>query len=214
LSQLLIFDIDGTLCLTNGIDYQCYVNTINYLTKGQYTDINLEGYQHYTDEYICYQLCRQYDLNFEEFKNYFHKNLQAQPADLYKPMPGGVELIQYLSQNKIPLVLATGCWLTSAHIKLNNSGYPSNLLISTSDYTFTRQEIVARAIITAEKHYGESFKQPHYFGDGLWDAQTCSHLNIPFYGVSSADSISALQEEMILINEKFPEPKKFLSLLK
>ena len=84
----------------------------------------------------------------------------------------------------IGLGVATGAWEQSALLKLNSIGLDiKGVSFSNSNYFKSREEITKAVIKQLEYKTDNKPEQIIYFGDGLWDFQTCQNLNIKFIGI-------------------------------
>ncbi len=191
MTHLLMFDIDGTLTLTNDVDGRCYVQAMSE-QLGVAIDDDWSHYRHVTDSGIAAELfdrhqrpCSQLPAVRERFVALLAQALAADPASC-RPVYGANELLGRLRQTPgVAVGLATGGWGPSALAKLEHAGIDaSRLAFASADDAETRTEIMALCHQRAVSLAGlERFTAVTYIGDGLWDAQAAMALGWRFIGV-------------------------------
>ncbi len=192
--KLVIFDIDGTLTDTKKVDDICFIDAFDKTFDIDITDMNWDEFTTVTDWGVTR------DVVFKEFKkelsandhelmkfNFFEKLLQeriSQP-NLFKEVSGALQFYKLIKNHlNFEVGIATGCWEQSGVIKLNEIGIdPTNVAYSNSDFFINREEIVLHAIAQAEEKHKNKFSEIIYFGDGIWDYETCKSLGIRFIGI-------------------------------
>src|SRR5438874_1775066 len=126
--HLVVFDIDGTLTLTNHIDGYCYVRAMSeYL--GFAIDDDWSRYRHVTDSGIAAELFSRYQRPLEElaavrkrFTSLLVQSLIADP-DACRPVCGAGSFLHCLRETPgIVIGLATGGWADSTLAKLRHAG--------------------------------------------------------------------------------------------
>jgi phosphoglycolate phosphatase-like HAD superfamily hydrolase len=199
--KLVIFDIDGTLTLTNESDEICFLKTAQTLISADIHEIIPEAFTHYTDQNIVRELYlwhKGYEpsLNeIEDFKFLLKSNLLESAhhkPEGFHAVSGAVEMLSNLGEDW-QIGLATGCWSFSAEIKLSKSGIclAEFVPISNSDKAMSRLEILQNAINTAiQSNRNSAFDKIVYVGDGIWDLKTCAALKIPFVGIEAEGRVS------------------------
>ena len=195
--KLLIFDIDGTLTDTIGVDNECFIRAFEDEFQVELTQTDWATFQNVTDAGLFQDL---FELNFNKkpstfeqdtfqtrFFEYLQSNLEKSP-ERFSEIRGAKKFIEScLQHNEIKVAFATGGWGTSAKMKLRASGIPyKNLPLSCSNRFISRQEILADAVEqSSREHDSASFSDVIYFGDGVWDLQTTTELDIRFVGVDA-----------------------------
>jgi phosphoglycolate phosphatase-like HAD superfamily hydrolase len=67
-----------------------------------------------------------------------------------------------------------------------------NIPYAFSDDDESREGITAIALARAEKHYGRSFQNIVYIGDGIWDIRSAQKSGYAFIGIASGDRAEEL----------------------
>lgn len=198
-TKLAIFDIDGTLTKTNEIDHICYIQTVQHFINKDFDKFEAEAFTHFTDSCILVELYERYlqrqptageEQAFKDF--YFEalrKSLSHSP-DYFKAIDGAKDILKHLSDDWA-VALATGCWVESAHIKLQGGGIAIGAHpIATASDAVTRQDIMLTAVQRAkELHQVPDFEHVVYIGDGLWDKRSCASLKMPFVGIDADNEL-------------------------
>ena len=191
---LLVFDIDGTLCDTYGIDSQCYRQALSDTFGFEDVSENWGEYPHTTDSGILEALFATRlgrsptSHEVEAMKTRFCDLLATtirQDSNHCRPIAGGIGFLNQLKMKRIPVAIATGGWADSAKLKLRVAGYQvSGLPFASADDAISREEICSLAVQMALDAYQQVFERVVYFGDGLWDEQACQKLGFEFIGVT------------------------------
>lgn len=191
--KLLMFDIDGTLVDSTGIDSTCYIETANEVLDLTIDD-NWSNYKFVTDQGILDELIvragfdKNIDAITDRFKQtFFDKISKAICKRSIIEIKGAKKFFGSLSNlSDVHIALATGGWRQSAIMKLQSAGFDvGSLVISSSDDHHSRVEIMKKAELTSG--YFESNKC-FYFGDGEWDEEAALELNYNFVGVGTRKS--------------------------
>ena len=189
--HLLIFDIDGTLIDSVGIDDACYVQAIREMHAIDLGAVDWNAFRHVTDQGIAEEVFmtrkgrqpRKEEL--ASLKQRFHALLQGH-SETFREVPGARKMVARISQlPEVALAVATGGWRHTASLKLSAAGFDlKDVPIVTSDDHADRREITRVAIERARAlHTVREFATVTYVGDGLWDARTAHDLGIRFVGV-------------------------------
>lgn len=231
---LIVFDIDGTLTDTTGVDDECFTRALHDVLGISGFDGDWAAYPHATDTGLARAIARQSlgrDLDapaLHELRTHFiallHQEALHRPAR-FSRVPGSGELLEHLrSAPGTHVALATGAWADSARVKLQAARLPvTGLPIATSDDHEDRQVIIRTAVARA---LGEA---PHaatleracarfgalvYVGDGVWDARAARALGMGFVGVRvRGDTARLYAEGARLICRGFDGLRETLALL-
>lgn len=189
--KLVMFDIDGTLVDSTGIDDQCFMQTFWDLHRLDLHDVDWSAFEDVTDWGLSRDLFLQHYHRLpkleelEALKNHFYALLKTKKA-AFTAIPGALAFIESLdARPDFALAFATGGWPKTALLKcdwigLNLRGY----CFKSSEDHYQRQALMRLAEAAAEAHYGQSsFEERYYFGDGLWDLKACQELDYHFIGV-------------------------------
>ncbi len=195
--KLLIFDIDGTLTDTIGVDNECFISAFEDEFQVELAQTDWAKFKHVTDAGLFQEL---FENNFKKkpsliervtfqtkFFNYLQTNLVNNP-ERFNEVRGAKKFIERcLLHSAFKVAFATGGWGKSAKLKLEASDIPYlNLPISCSDQFISRQEILTDAVEqSSRQHDISSFSEVIYFGDGVWDLKTTAELGVRFIGVDS-----------------------------
>ncbi len=193
--NLLVFDIDGTLLDSTGVDEECYERAMKETHHIVFDDFDWEKFSDVTDQGVTEDILKNHfgripteeeigvverkmgELVWAEKSSHSHKFHAA----------SGVESLinELLNQGDTAFCMATGAWRESALAKL--SSLDNNLTPIPWEHAGKyrkRSEIVKSAIEKSKKHYGvEHFSSICALGDGKWDFMTAAELKINFIGV-------------------------------
>lgn len=203
--RLVIFDIDGTLTETTDVDAECYVHALADVFGFAEVDTDWSHYPHVTDPGGLQELFRLRKGRAPEggevaaFQQRFITLLAAASVKQpFRAVPGAVALLKRLAANPSYCVaLGTGSWREAARLKLASAGIPFDRYpAATGDDAVARKEILKLSIQRARQHAGDGgFASMVYVGDGVWDAQACRALGLPFIGIGSGDKAEKLRAE-------------------
>jgi phosphoglycolate phosphatase-like HAD superfamily hydrolase len=205
--MLTVFDIDGTLCRTSGLDDACWRQAALEVLEIDEMSTDWSDYPHSTDESIATALIREHHgvdpdrALLDRLRDHFVSLLEQCHIDdpsCVQATPGAVELLAALSQSDHPVAIATGGWTPSARFKLSRSGIRwENLPAAYACDAHPREEIISRAIERAAEAYHcttSEFKRIVYVGDGVWDIRAADKLGISFLGIASGHRASQLHD--------------------
>ena len=202
--RLAIFDIDGTLTDTNGIDDECYCAAVGEALGISPSEIDWAGAAHVTDSEIFRYLCGVHGRGeppasaFGDARARFVDRLTAalarEPAR-FTAISGAVNALRAIQEDGWCVALATGGWGASARLKLRAAGIElPDAVLACADDAASRADIVRIAWKRAEKFYGHRFEHVVSIGDGVWDVTTAMSLGLPFIGIASGARASALRD--------------------
>lgn len=225
--ELIMFDVDGTLTISNEIDTECYISAVKKALKINYIDSDWSKYKYITDSGISTEIFEQYfhrkprSEELDLIKNYFVQNLKSaflKPRNYCTEVNGAISAFNKLKNHKnYALSLATGTWRESAELKLKNAGFDySEIPFASSDDSIEREKIMLLALDKAKIKYNvQSFNLITYIGDGVWDLFASQNLGFNFIGISENNNKQKLIEagaKFIIPN--FKDFNKFLDILK
>jgi phosphoglycolate phosphatase-like HAD superfamily hydrolase len=215
MKHLAIFDIDGTLSNTVGLDDDIYRNTLNEYYNLELNDLewnNIKILSSGTDSGIFNSIFHKYlgNLNFDNevnrFKSAFTHYLRLElfhKSRIIEEVEGAKSLLNELKMdNDIVVAIATGSWKYSGILKLQSIKIDVNsYTYGNSELHFERNQIINDVILNA-KIKNKKFKKITYFGDGVWDSIAAEKLNINFVGVDSFrdDNLKKYNVKEILYN--------------
>lgn len=223
-TQLVIFDIDGTLTDTKKVEDKCFMRAFHKAFGLDITDANWDDFPQVTDwaitETIISKTWKRLPTTeeYERVIGLFEKELISElesDANQFQEVAGASGFFHRLLENdSFRVGIATGSWSRSARIKLNAIGIdPTDVAFAHSDLHKSRADITREAIHQAREQKNESFRSIVYFGDGSWDYRTCQELGIPFIGIDAKKDgkLSRLGTQHIF--HSFNEQKAILDLL-
>jgi phosphoglycolate phosphatase-like HAD superfamily hydrolase len=194
--RLVVFDIDGTLTLTNQVDDRCF-RAAHYARFGvAAVEENWGGFSHMTDSCINREIFERIEgrpprsSEIRVIQDDFISRLRvehAADANQFAPLSGASAIVAQLTGTAgWRVALASGGWRVSARLKLEFAGIESATLPGAlGDEFLSREEIVATAVDRAKEFHGvKDFDRIVSIGDAAWDVATARNLGLPFVGVS------------------------------
>ena len=184
---LAVFDIDGTLCDTQGSDGFCFGRAVESVMGRPFAAQDWTTFEEPTGGAILRDLLADDpDAVGKEIaiKTEFLRLLEEQrrlcPSE-FMPIPGASAFIDRLRCGAIcEVAIATGCFDISASFKLrccglDLTGFPH----ATSSDTPRRQDIIRLAASRA----GFALSSIVHFGDGPWDVKATRAVGVPMIGL-------------------------------
>jgi Predicted phosphatases len=193
-NRLAIFDIDGTLTDTNGVDDECYRTTIADTLGLSPEAIDWSGAAHVTDSEIFRWLCAAHQRSvpspgeMARARSQFVERLTA--ALEHAPMRfasivGAPTMLRELVERGWCVAVATGGWGPSARLKLRVAELAiDDAVLACADDARSRADIVQLARERAAAFYQRRFDRVVSVGDGVWDVETAIVLGLPFVGIA------------------------------
>lgn len=185
--KAVIFDIDGTLLHSSGIDGELYGSAIRTVLGPVRLRPNWGAYTHVTDDGILKEVLLDNGLHVTEsivaeVKSAFFDSLWEHLTH-HGPIPevrGARHFVEELRRCGIRVAYATGGWGVSARMKLQSAEFPlSGVPLVTSDDSEVRVEIMRIAL----RRLGDGFEEITYYGDGAWDRAAARELGWVFEAV-------------------------------
>jgi phosphoglycolate phosphatase-like HAD superfamily hydrolase len=203
MNRLAIFDIDGTLTDTNGVDDEAYRTAVSAAIEVAPEIIDWSGALHVTDAEIFRHLCTVHGRGEPsaelmsraraQFVELLTSTLRDEP-DRFVEIRGAATMLDRLANEGWSVALATGGWGPSARLKLRAAGIEINdALLACADDGVSRADIVRLARQRAESVYGTRFDRVVSVGDGVWDVATAASLELPFVGIAGGEKAGRLR---------------------
>ena len=203
MNRLAIFDIDGTLTDTNGVDDDCYRTTIAEALGVAESAIDWSGAAHVTDSEIFRWLCaahRRSEPSADEMaraRSRFVDRLRAELEQTplrFTAIPGASTMLGRVVEHGWSIAVATGGWGPSARLKLSVAELViDDAVFACADDGRSRADIVRLARHRAEVFYQRKFDRVVSIGDGVWDVQTAIELDMPFVGIGTGSRADQLR---------------------
>ena len=198
--HLVMFDIDGTLTLTNEASDRSFLDALSEVTGIHQVDTNWNSYVNVTDQGCLEEIFiaalgrlptdSETDAVRRRFAQLLRQRAAADPQ-LIREVDGASETFSALRQRRDVLIaLATGTWLECAEIKLYYGGIDhDDIALATASDSAVRVDIMACAESRARSLSGvDSFTTRTYVGDAPWDVLASRQLSYGFIGVASDGS--------------------------
>lgn len=219
--KLIMFDIDGTLLDSTGIDDQCFIQSFWDLHQVDLKHANWSSFKDVSDWGLSRDIFLQFQNRHPEpaelarLKSHFY-NLLTKHREALKEVPGALRFIDYLDGlSAYALAFATGAWAETALLKCDAIGLDLRAYcLKTSNDHFRRSSIMRLAEKEALLRYEvDEFESVHYFGDGIWDLQACKELDYNFIGVDHQANANLQKLGARPVIPDFSNLKKVRSLL-
>ncbi len=191
-TKLAIFDLDGTLADTLGVDHRCFVDAFRIEHGIDFTDDDWATYHHTTDSGIAPEVIERYlgrpasrdevERHKRRFIALLEEAAAMEPAS-FREVPGASDLLDALGERPDwHVVVATGSWRDSALLKLRAAGLDRfDLPLASADDAEAREAIVAHGVSLPAAR--RPFDGTVLIGDKPWDLAAAGHHGFGFVGV-------------------------------
>ena len=195
--KLVIFDIDGTLAHTTGVDDACFAKAIFDVFSIRLENTDWSGFPHVTDTGMAHEI---YKMQFgvapsEElveqlrvrFVELIDEEMKSRPG-LFNEVKGARDIFAELcGREGYAVGIATGGWRATASIKLDAIKIDHrNVPFYTTDDHYCRRNITELVIEDVKRRSGRgAFDDIVYVGDGVWDYKTTREMGIRFIGIDA-----------------------------
>lgn len=183
-----IFDIDGTLLDSYGIDNSLYAEAIRATLGTIVIRDAWEKYPRVTDTGVLADICNDNGLIYDgsvstAVMNVYLGFLRSlmETKGPYQEMPGALHYFNGLrGRLDVRVAYATGGWRATAEHKLRSAGFPlEGIPLASADDYQDRAQIMLHALGQLEG----PFISVTYFGDGPWDRAAAAQLGWEFVAV-------------------------------
>ena len=205
--KLVVFDFDGTLARTNGVDGECFIQAFDDALQIRNFSTQWTDYEHITDEGVTRQIFVElfgrhpHHDEREKILDHFLRLLSARCAANsmdFLEVTGASSLVSQLrATEEWGVAVATGAWRRSLEFKAGRMGLPiAEIPTASAEDGPSRESIVLTAVERASVHYRQHrFERIVSVGDALWDVRTARKLGLPFIGIAAEPRASALRKE-------------------
>ncbi len=193
--KLVLFDIDGTLTISDGFGRRCFLDAV--ASEFGITDASSDwgAYEHVTDAGISRQILREHhgsepgEREIERLHDAYHRRLElalAGQPDAYVALEGSAAALAGLAASPNWCVgIASGNWRRAGRMKLCSAGLTADgFACGYADDAIEKPRILAAAIEAARVCAKLEFSSIVYVGDAPWDVRAATELGIGFVGVS------------------------------
>lgn len=200
--NLVLFDLDGTLTDTTGVDDACFVQAMREVLGVRGFPTDWSKYAEATDEGLTDEICRRAPSDgglgrspTEEevcrirarFIELLARSAAEEPGR-FRAVAGAPDLVSRIGEEEA-VGIATGAWRESAMIKLRAAGLAglAGIPAAFADRGLAeRARIVSAAAARAAARAGvRAFDATVYVGDGPWDVRAARGLGMGFVGVGT-----------------------------
>ena len=203
--HLIMFDVDGTLVIGNGIDDVCFSEAVKEVLGIDNIDTDWSHYLHVTESGITSKIIEK-NLSRKAEKRDILAVRQSYLVRLrhitemnpcsFRPVPGASELIADLrSMEDVCLCIATGGWRDIALLKLRLAGISAgDIPLASSDDSLERESIMLLAEERSRIHKTcPAFNQVVYVADHVRDFLNARKLDYHFVGLGSGERAQELR---------------------
>jgi phosphoglycolate phosphatase-like HAD superfamily hydrolase len=214
--NLAIFDVDGTLLSTAGVDKHCFLGALEETLGVSGIDPVWSHYRDVSDPGLAAEVCvRQLgrSLRADEQQRlqerYLEQLVSAHTRDPspFRETPGASRALRELTQHPDwALAIATGGWRRVALAKLRLAGLAvDGLPAAYGEDGPDRAGILRAAVERARRHYGvDRFEKVVSIGDAEWDARAAAECGMAFVKVAAESDRAALCAPDALENATVP----------
>ena len=221
--NLVVFDVDGTLTDTSGVDARCFVGALEGAFGVADGSSDWEEYVHVTDSGITREVFdRKYgrpptaaetQVFVDRFLALLQEGFRSEPGD-FAEIPGAGHLVDALPRiSDWKVGIATGGWRASAMFKMRCAGIRfDGAPLATANDGISREEIIGACISRARDEYAvDRFSKIVSVGDGSWDLKTAKNMDLPFIGVGDEGRLRELGAPYVVTD--FEDVAGFVRLL-
>jgi phosphoglycolate phosphatase-like HAD superfamily hydrolase len=201
-ARVAVFDVDGTLTATTGVDAECYGVAVE-AHLGQPISTRWSDYADVTDSGILRTIWEHHtrrgptpeeqDAVTHTFVELLTHEWRRAP-EKFRPIDGARSVFVRLRKAGWSVAMATGGWAESARLKLAWAGIPfDGVPLATSSEATSRRAIVRLALSRVKGVTVDRSTRVVLLGDGEWDVRTAAQLGRPFVGVGAEEAAARLK---------------------
>jgi len=199
---VVIFDIDGTLTRTNGVDEECYAQAVHDVLGVSGISTDWGSYRYSTDNGILHEIietqCKRAPTgrDFRTVRSRFIElvSIRSRNDNVgWEEVAGAREILLELPSLGWTIAVATGGWGPSALRKLEcaNISIPIGAF-ACADHAFARLDIIRWALRRVVGGTKSSTIPVVYVGDGVWDLHAARAGGYGFVGIGHGERASLL----------------------
>ena len=195
--NLAIFDLDGTLTQTSGVDDDCWIRAVRMAWGVEGIATDWSAYRHSTDEGIAAEIMETHhgrpatrqdlDTLRDCFASLIDSEARSRP-ERFTATAGAENMLRALPERGWGIAIATGGWQRTALIKLRTAGLVvDGIAAAFADDAWPREQIIEIAASRARERAGCVGGPIHrivYVGDGVWDVTAARVRGYGFIGVA------------------------------
>lgn len=220
--NLVVFDIDGTLTLGDGLGTRCFFAALEGVLGATGVDRRLEAYAESTDGGIAHEVARNLlgreatVAELDQVRSVYLASLTdavAAAPRAYRPVAGADRILSAtIATGEWSVAVATGNWRGAAHLKLRCAGIQAPDTLATAEDGTSRAQVLAVARARAAVRPGID-QRVVYVGDQPWDLRAARELGIGFLGIGQGERAKRLTQGGALVIGDYTDCASFLRLL-
>lgn len=222
--KLVVFDIDGTLTLGEGLGTRCFFAAFEETFASGPVDRRLETYAESTDAGIAHEAALRAlgrapaEHELENFKQAYLARLEREIGArecAYRAVPGAVDVMTRVARRPgWRVALATGNWRRAAQLKLECARIVPPSVAACAEEGVRRPLVLAAAIRLAAAHDGRrGFDRVVYVGDQPWDLHAAREIGAAFLGIGEGERAARLEAQGARVVGGYEDEGGFLDLL-
>lgn len=220
--NLVVFDIDGTLTLGDGLGTRCFFAALERVLGATGAERRLEAYAESTDGGIAREVTRSLlgreatAVELEQMQGAYLASLTDAVAGAqraYRPILGADRVLSVVkASGEWDVAIATGNWRGAAQLKLRCAGIEAPNTLATSEDGTSRAQVLAAARARAAVGPGVA-QRVLYVGDQPWDLRAARELGVGFIGIGHGERAERLAQEGAPVIGDYADCAAFLRLL-
>ena len=221
--KLVVFDIDGTLTLGDGLGTRCFFSAFEIAFGSLGLSRRLDTYRESTDTGIAREALEMAlhrapsDEELARVKQVYLDLLEqeiARAPRAYRPVRGADRIVSMLLDHaQWTVSLATGNWRRAASLKLASASIPIGDPLPPGGFGEdgdSRTAVLRAALVRAAQSAAGTFERVVYIGDQLWDLAAARSAGADFIGVATGGQGRALLDAGAQVLEDFQCVETFL----
>lgn len=221
--KLVVFDIDGTLTLGDGLGTRCFFEAFETAFGSFGLSRRLDSYRESTDGGIAREVLETAlrraptDEEMERVKEAYLQLLAQEigrTPRAYRPVRGADRAVStLLDAGEWTVSLATGNWRRAAGLKLASASIPIGDPLPAGGFGEdgeTRADVLRTALRRATEQSARTLERVVYVGDQMWDLAAARAAGVEFVGIATGGQRRALQDAGAPVLDDFDCVEVFL----